>query len=117
MLFPIIFLVAFRQKEWTLLQKFSIKPPVITEIEALSWVSDNKEKEEIIKQFISYSKIINLSQSIIKKTISIRRNRKIKTPDAIIASTAIVNNLILLSSDSGFINIEGLNLINPNEIK
>jgi predicted nucleic acid-binding protein len=48
--------------------------------------------------------------------VKIRRNKKIKTPDAIIAATAIVHNLTLITSDTDFNNIENLHLINPDEM-
>lgn len=37
-------------------------------------------------------------------------------PDAIIAATAIVHNLTLLTSDMGFTNISGLEIINPLDL-
>ncbi len=50
------------------------------------------------------------------KTVEIRKLYKIKLPDAIIAATAMTNNLILLSRNvSDFNQIDGLNLINPWE--
>jgi len=87
---------------------------VITEIEALSWRSPDAWKEKIIRMFIDEANIIGLSQAIVNKCIEIRRERKIKTPDAIIAATALVNNLILVTSDSDFQNISDLQLINPS---
>jgi len=45
--------------------------------------------------------------------VEIRRTRKIKTPDAIIAATAIVNDFTLLTSDSDFDHIPNLKVINP----
>jgi predicted nucleic acid-binding protein len=89
---------------------------VITEIEALSWVSADKPKEEIVKSFINDANIINLTSEIVKKCISIRRNRKIKTPDAIIAATAIVNNYTLITSDTDFDKIPDLKIIDPKKI-
>ena len=42
---------------------------------------------------------------------------KIKTPDAIIASTAIVNGLTLITRNTkDFKNIEGLKIIDPYEL-
>lgn len=89
---------------------------VITEIEALSWISTDKIKETKVKEFISESIILQLNQRVVNKCIAIRRSRKIKTPDAIIAATAIVNNLILLSNDSVFSKIPGLSVIDPFKI-
>ncbi len=57
----------------------------------------------------------NMSGSV-DQCVKIRRSRKIKTPDAIIAATAIINNLTLITSDGGFENIQGLKVINPNNL-
>jgi len=89
---------------------------VITEIEALSWRNSDVVKENIVRSFVEDSNIIALSPKVVEKCIEIRRNRKIKTPDAIIAATAIVHNLTLLTSDSDFKNISQLKIINPLDL-
>ena len=89
---------------------------VITEIEALSWVSPDKNKEAVVKAFIEDANILQLSPDVIAQCIHIRRSRKIKTPDAIIAATAIVHNLTLITSDSDFNHILGLKIINPKNL-
>jgi len=89
---------------------------VITEIEALSWISSNKMKEKIVKSFIEDSNFLTLTHEIVKECVKIRRSRKIKTPDAIIAATALVHNLTLITSDKGFNNISNLKIFNPNSL-
>ena len=89
---------------------------VITKIEALSWRSSNVAKEDIVRRFVNSSEIIALSDTIVEKCIEIRRSRKIKTPDAIIAATAIDNNFTLLTSDSDFNHIPSLKVINPFDL-
>lgn len=89
---------------------------VITEIEALSWISTDKEKEKIVREFISDSKILNLNPDIVTQCVKIRRSRKIKTPDAIIAATAIFYDLILITNDKDFEGIQNLKLLNPFSI-
>jgi len=81
---------------------------VITEIEALSWLSPDKKKEAIVKAFIEDANILPLSPDVVAQCVKIRRSRKVKTPDAIIAATAIVHSLTLITSDNDFNNIEGL---------
>ncbi|MCA0364729.1 MAG: type II toxin-antitoxin system VapC family toxin [Bacteroidetes bacterium] len=88
--------------------------PVITKIEAFSWVNSDKGKEMIVREFINDSKILNLSEDIISYCIKLRRSRKIKTPDAIIAATAIVNGMTLISNDSEFSKIKELKVFSPN---
>ena len=89
---------------------------VITEIEALSWISTDKEKEKIVREFISDSKVLNLNHDIVTQCVKIRRSRKIKTPDAIIAATAIFYDLILITNDKDFEGIQNLKLLNPFSI-
>lgn len=58
--------------------------------------------------------ILPTNQSVIEQTIALRQVKKIGLGDALIAATAIVNNLTLISRNiSDFKNIEGLSLINP----
>ena len=58
--------------------------------------------------------IFYIDEIIADKTIELRKKYKIKLPDAIIAATAIVYNLILVSLNiTDFHKIEGINIINP----
>jgi len=86
---------------------------VITKIEVLSWRSAIMQEEENMRLFVNSLNLIRLSDIIVEKCIEIRRNHKIKTPDAIIAATAIVNDFTILTSDSDFNPIPNLKIINP----
>src|SRR5690606_29953226 len=81
---------------------------VITEIESLSWLNPDKKKEAIVKSFIDDANILPLSSEVVTQCVKIRRSRKIKTPDAIIAATAIVHKLTLITTDQDFDNIQKL---------
>jgi hypothetical protein len=89
---------------------------VITEIEALSWVNPDISKETIIQEFIQDANVLSLTPAVVNQCVKIRRSRKIKTPDAIIAATAIVHNLTLITSDSDFNNIRGLQITDPHNL-
>lgn len=89
---------------------------VITQIEALSWITEDKQKEDIVKAFIDDCVVHPLSSEIVLHCVKLRRGRKINTPDAIIAATAIVDNLTLITSDKDFSNISGLKIINPKRL-
>jgi toxin FitB len=57
---------------------------------------------------------LELTAVIAEQTIQIRKTRKLKLPDAAIAATAIVNNLIIVTCNtSDFHQIAGLTAINP----
>ncbi len=89
---------------------------VITVIEALSWVIPDKRKEAIVKAFIEDANILSLSSKVVAQCVKIRRTQKIKTPDAIIAATAIIHNLSLITSDKDFNNVQELKTINPSNL-
>ena len=87
---------------------------VISEIELLGWNASDETEATIVESFVDGSDIIQLTRPIVLKTIEIRKKRKIKLPDAIIAATAIVHDLTLISrNDSDFKNIAGLKYLNP----
>lgn len=89
---------------------------VITEIEALSWMNPDKSKEQIVKAFVQDASVLPLGSAVVTECVKIRRSRKIKTPDAIIAATAIVHELTLITSDNDFKNINGLKIIDPHSL-
>ena len=89
---------------------------VITEIEALSWINPDKSKESIVQEFIQDATVLGLTPDVISECVKIRRSKKIKTPDAIIAATAIVHSITLITSDSDFNNIQGLQVIDPHSL-
>lgn len=87
---------------------------VITKIELLGWQAPSAQATQVIDQFVRESKIILLSEEIVEKTIEIRRNYRIKLPDAVIAATAKVYDYVLISRNDGdFRKIDGLMYENP----
>lgn len=89
---------------------------VITQIELLCWKTES-ETEKKVNDFINDSLILEISSEVINNCVNIRKNRKIKTPDAIIAATALTYNYTLLTTnEKDFINIKGLKIINPYKL-
>lgn len=88
---------------------------VITKMEALGFNFKSAAEQRSMETFIFNSTILHLNDDVINKTIEIRRSRKIALPDAIIAASAIVNNLILITRNSSdFKSIHALQLVDPN---
>jgi len=85
---------------------------VITKIELLSF--DNEDELKNIDRLLVNSRIFSLDDEIVDKTIEVRRKYKLKLPDAIIAATAMVNNLILVTHNKkDFKKTRGLKIIDP----
>lgn len=89
----------------------------ITEIELLCWKTATHKDLTVLKSFIGDSLVFELEQEIKNKTVELRKKYAIKLPDAIIAATALVNDLTLISRNAkDFAKIDGLGLINPFEL-
>ena len=86
----------------------------ITEIELLCWKAATEKDLEVLNDFITECLVIELEQPIKIKTAEIRKANRIKLPDAIIAATALVYGLTIISRNiDDFKNIDGLACINP----
>ena len=89
----------------------------ITEIELLSWRSPSPYQWEALNRFIDNSEVLGLSKEVKHKTAEIRRTTRVKVPDAIIAATAIVNGLYLITRNTkDFAPIVELKVLNPWEV-
>jgi hypothetical protein len=89
----------------------------ITEIELLCWKTASENDLKVLNNFIQDATVIELEQEIKSKTAEIRKANKIKLPYAIIAATAIVYNLTIITRNTAdFKNIDGLITINPFEM-
>lgn len=95
----------------------SLKISVITKIEVLGYNGIVEDIDTQIHQFIASADILNLTDTIVDKTIGLRKQIKIKLPDAIIAATALASDLTLITNNtSDFKRVSGLKLFNPHEI-
>jgi len=86
----------------------------ITEIELLCWKTATEKDIEVLHNFIKDALIIELERSIKLKTADIRKQHRLKLPDAIIAATALVYDLTLITRNTkDFDGISGLVTVNP----
>ena len=87
---------------------------IISYMESLGHPFKNKEEEIIVKSLCDTCEIFNLTKQITDKTIEIRKQFKIKLPDAIIAASALVNKAVLVTANvKDFKMINGISIINP----
>ena len=71
----------------------------ITRMELLGYPGILAEEAEQIQNMLSYLAYLPLDKTIEDKVIALRNQRKCKLPDAIIAATALVNDLKLITLD------------------
>lgn len=77
----------------------------ITRMELLGFAGLSADDEKVIQNLLNNLEVILLTEGIEAKTIGLRRARKIKLPDAMIAATALVSGLELVTLDIPLIKI------------
>lgn len=86
---------------------------VITEIELFSWKSATQFDFDLVNMFVDMSLLFDLEKDIRKKAAELRRQHDLELPDAIVAATAVVHGLTLITNNPDFAGIENLPLLNP----
>ncbi len=94
------------------LMKESFDVSVISKMEFLGFPFTEQEKQQAI-DFMGCAKIIKLNDEIVQRVIDIRQEKKIKLPDAIIATTAMEYLAVLITRNTKDFNSLALETINP----
>ena len=89
---------------------------IISKIEVLSFKT-TPDAHTLLTDFFNDASILPLSEEIAEKTIELRQVVKIKLPDAIIAATALIYNLKLITRNiQDFQRVPGLISIDPHKM-
>jgi predicted nucleic acid-binding protein len=83
----------------------------ITEIELLCKKDISKKEETVIKAMLNTCIKVNHSQTLTDLVIHLKRKNNIKLPDAIIAASAQLLQLPLVTADKGFAKISEIDCI------
>lgn len=88
----------------------------VSEIELQVWNPTNENDIITYQDFVKNSEILSINSTTISETIRIRKSYRLKLPDALIAATAIINNLILIAdNDKDFLKVDSLKYFNPSK--
>lgn len=91
--------------------------PIISIINRIELLGHNRAEIEKFKILVAASIVIELTESVILKIIAVRKSRRIKIPDAIIAATALVYDLTLITHNlSDFEGISGLKIMDAHSL-
>jgi predicted nucleic acid-binding protein len=81
---------------------------IITEMELLSYPNLTQAEEQQIQSFLSQVLIVDIDEQIKNMAIALRKQYRLKLPDAIVAATAQSLNALLLSNDNKLSNVTTL---------
>jgi toxin FitB len=86
---------------------------VINKIELLGF-SSPPTVTSALEGLVDATNIIGLEDEIVNRTISLKKIKRIKLPDAVVAATALVHNLTIISRNKvDFKGITGLTCLDP----
>lgn len=86
---------------------------VISYMEVLGYRFSNSKEENFVKELVSMFNVRFIDQEIAENVINIRKQYRIKLPDAIIAATANTDDLCLVTRNiEDFKNID-VRILNP----
>lgn len=89
---------------------------VVVKIELLGY-NNAPAKMQLLEEFLASAIIFPLDDAVTQKTIELRRIKKFKLGDAVIAATALVYGLVIITRNTAdFNNISGLTCINPHTL-
>jgi len=89
---------------------------MITRIEFLGWHAQTQDGFESCQRLVKLSNVLPITEEVADKTIDLRRHRNVKLADAIIAATAVVNDLKLATRNpDDFKGLTALHIVNPFE--
>ena len=93
----------------------SLAVSVVTELELLSKPGTPTAEVAAAELFLETCEIIELSAAIKAAVLALRRQYRLKLPDAIVAATALWLGVPLLTADNGFARLTELDvvLLNP----
>jgi len=93
-------------------QGFNIS--ILTQIEFLGWEKHTVEGSRKCRRLIELANVYSIDEDIAEKAIDLKRRAKIKLADAVIAATALVNNLKLATRNvDDYKAVKDLEILNP----
>jgi toxin FitB len=90
----------------------------ISYVEVLGYYQLDNQDRQYFEQFFLRSRVFPLSQAVLNQAVARRQQRRMSLGDALIAGTALVHNLTLVTRNvEDFRWLQRLSLLNPFEAK
>jgi predicted nucleic acid-binding protein len=86
----------------------------VSYVEVLGYYALTAAEESLLRAFFSVSTMLPIDQDILDQAVSLRQRRRMTLGDALVAATALVHRLPLVTHNTGdFSWIDGLTVIDP----
>jgi len=96
------------------ISEYSLSVSAISYLEVLGYHRLTPEDKQDFKDFFDAVPMIHLSQPVLEQAVKLRQQRKMSLGDSIIAATAMVHSLTLVTVNvKDFQWIQGIKILNP----
>jgi toxin FitB len=86
----------------------------VSYVEVLGYHHLDAEEQEYLEEFFRLAQVFPLSQAVLDQAVALRQQRKMSLGDALVAGTALVHELTLVTRNvEDFHWVQGLALLNP----
>lgn len=86
----------------------------VSYVEVLGYHQLDAQEQQYLEAFFRLARVLPLSQDVLDQAVTLRQQRKMSLGDALVASTALVHGLTLVTRNvADFRWIPGLSLFNP----
>src|SRR5215475_11464091 len=86
----------------------------VSYVEVLGYHQLDDEERQYLEAFFRVAQVLPLSQAVLDQAVTLRQQRKMSLGDALVAGTALVHGLTLVTRNvDDFHWIQGLSLLNP----
>jgi toxin FitB len=90
----------------------------VSYVEVLGYHQLDTQERQYLEEFFRLARVLPLSQTVLDQAVTLRRQRRISLGDALVAGTALVRGLTLVTRNvEDFQWIQGLSLLNPFDIE
>jgi len=98
-------------RDW--IERESVAISAISRAEVLGFHRLTETDAEFFATVLRFMPQLPITDAVLDRTVKTRQQLRIKTPDAIVAATALVYGLALVTADAGFARVAGMSIINP----
>ena len=86
----------------------------VSYVEVLGYHDLSPTEESLLRQFFAVSTMLPIDQTVLDEAVNLRQPRKMSLGDALVAPTALVNHLPLVTHNAvDFAWIDNLTLVDP----
>ena len=91
----------------------------VSYVEVLGYHHLDDQEQQYLEKFFRLARVLPLSQAVLDQAVALRKKRRMSLGDALVAGTALVHGLTLVTRNGDDFQwiLKGLSLLNPFDVE